>query len=236
MRNKLLGASVLIAASLLFSAGLAGCKPGEPPVPEHEHENLTGWQTSPETHWHECKICQYHFVEEKHIYADVTGGECTVYATEGAIRPMLHLTASEGETRELYIKEAWVFNAGKEGRPGKLRVAYSTGPDGTFNGYEEVSGAQLGWQKITFPQDGLRLLTYSYIRLQAITMDFDLGEIVFVANDSKGTGENVLLTPELVGLTGQQLSNYKAVIDAQYFPGEKRECYICHYPEPKTQE
>ncbi len=256
MKHKLSLAGVLLAATLILSAGLSGCKPGEhdhvygewnpgdgvhwreceicKTREEEEHTYGNSWITDQTSHWRECEVCHKKFAESKHIYVDVTGGSCTLYAAENAFLPMLHLSAPEEESRELYVKEVWAYF--QEETPGALRVAYSSGQGGTFNGNVEISAQQRGWQKAVFPNAGRRLLINSFIRLQAITMNLKIGEIVFLANDEKGTGETVLLSAELVNVPATQLSVYKPLLDAQYFPGEKRECYSCRFPEPKTQE
>lgn len=233
----ILGAAL---AAFCMAAGFAGCKPDEQENPgqivdpnAHEHVWGNSWIQGPETHWRECEICHEKYAESRHFFQDVTGGSCTVYAAENADRPMLHLSSPEGETRELYVKEVWAHIGEKT--PGKLRVAYSTGTGGTFVNNVEISAAEGGWQKAVFPGDGLRLLTYSFIRLQAVTMNIAVDEIVFIANDAKGQGEQVLLAPEIAEASGTRLSNQKRLIDSQQFPGEKRECYTCRYPEPKTE-
>lgn len=234
MRHRFTVAVALLSAAVcLAAAGLTGCKPGDPaPVP-HEHE-YGDWVQGPETHWWECSICHEKFAEATHTYRNVVGQSYTLYNSESAATPILKVSA-EGDPSEILIKEVWVCSGSEKA---SLSISYSTRSDGTFAGSVEIPVGSYGWVKAAgeFPGGGLLLSTYSYFRLQASDDDMIVQEIVFLAS-REGEEENLfLLTPALFDATGQEGNRRKALIDAQQFPNEKRECYVCHYPEPKAEK
>lgn len=255
MKHKLLGAGALLAAMLVFSAGLSGCKPK---VHDHvfgdwvaatenhyreceicqfreeqPHEYTDDWIQGPESHWRECEICHVKFAEAGHFYQNVVGASATLYAGDNRLRPIISLSAPEGDQRELYIKEVW---ACIDPTPGRLRVSCSTTTGGTFGNSIEILATEGGWLKGTFQGDGMRLAVFSYARLEAVTMNLVVKEVVFLANDAKNEGETVLLQAKLADTDGTDRINHRGLLDYQQFPGEFRACYACNYPEPKTQE
>lgn len=229
MKHKFSIITAALAAALCLVPGLAGCKPSETETP---HEHVFGdWIQGPETHWRECEVCHEKFVEATHTFRNVVGQSYSMFSGENSVRPVLFLSA-ENSKKEYYIKEVWVC---MESESGTLRIACSSSEGGTFARNVDLS-VEKGWQKATFSEDGERLALSSYIRLEAIGSPLTINEIVFLAGDAEGKEELVLLNAEVVSASGQEWSRQKALIDAQQFPNEKRECYVCHYPEPKAEK
>lgn len=230
MKHKFSILTAALAATLCLIPGLAACKPEPEPETPHDHV-FSDWIQGPETHWRECEICHEKLVESKHTFRNMVGQSYTMYAGEDSVRPVLFLSA-ENSAKEYYIKEVW---ACMESESGTLRIACSSSENGTYARYADLT-VEKGWQKATFSGNGERLAVSSYIRLEAIGNPLTIEEIVFLASDKEGTEEPVLLNVKVVSVSGQEGNRQKALIDAQQFPNEKRECYVCHYPEPKTQE
>lgn len=235
MKKKFFAACAAVAAALMAVAGFAGCKPDDTPVdPSDDHQHVYGdWIQGPETHWRECEICHVKFAEGKHIYRYVTGLDCSLDPSKDAVKPTLKLTAPEGETRDLYVKEIWACIDTAEG---KLRVGPGTNSKITFYNFVEIDAAEGGWQKADMgSSEGFRLRTYSYFGLQAVGVQLKVNEIVFLANDAQGTGELVLLKPEIVDAPQGMMPNLSGLIDYQQFPKEKRACYTCYLPAPEQE-
>ena len=237
MKHRNFAVAAALAATFCFSLGFAGCKPETPPEPTPEHTHtFSDWMTDEKNHWRECTECHEKLVEQAHSFDNVTGFEYPAYTGDDPkYMPMLHVTAPEGKTGEIYIKEVWVCLTPKEGAT--LRVAYSTYDGGTFASHVDIPADQGGWTQAVFPRGGLPLKTYSYFRLQAVDESFTIREIVLIARDEAGEGEPFLMKLENVGEgnNGQEGERRKGLIDEQQFPNEKRECTVCHYPEPKTE-
>lgn len=233
MKHKFSIITATLSAALCLVPGLAGCKPNDPTPEACEHEYGDDWIQGPETHWRECLICHEKFVEATHTFRNVVGQSYTVYNSKNAPIPLLKVSA-EGDPREILIKEVWVCT---ESETASLRISYSTSSEGTFAGSVEIPVGSYGWVKAgEFPGGGLVLSTYSFFRLQASVDDMNVQEIVFLASRAGEEETLFLLTPALFGATGQEGNRQKALIDAQQFPKEKRECYVCHYPEPKAEK
>lgn len=229
MKHKII-ALAAVAAAICMAAGFAACKP-QGTEPEHEH-SYGDWISGPETHWRECETCHEKFAEAKHSYRNVVGQNYTVYLNGSMPNPILRLSA-EGSSNEVLVKEVWVC---VQSETASLRVSYSASEGGTFASNAEIPAGSSGWTKAGFPAAGMLLSAASYFRLDAVGSDITVQEIVFLGCRTDAEEELFLLTPEIVGATGQEYNRQKGLIDAQQFPNEKRECYLCHYPEPKTQE
>ena len=236
MKRRFFAVAGTLAVTLFVSFGFAGCKPSEPdPEPEPPHSHVfSDWLTDEEKHWQECTVCHQILIENTHTFDNVTGFEYPAYLD--ATMPMLRVTTPADKTGEVYIKEVWACLTKKEGA--SLRVAYSPNPEGTFAGYVDISAEEGGWTKMSFPNAGLRAKLYSYFRLQAVGDSLTVREIIFFGSDEEGKETYFLMNVENTGpdFSGQEGNRQKGLIDEQQFPNEKRECTVCHYPEPKTQE
>lgn len=150
---------------------------------------------------------------------------------------LIHLT---DDSSNLYVSECYV-NVGtvysEYGNGAKLRLAKGNNPDASFyytfdldliNLYkgeksEVVEGDMLyNWVKFDLDGNVWALSNNAYWRLTAIDADILINEIVFVGNNSDGTGKRVLLKAEIDEKSNlpekDAIERASAVIDSQRIP------------------